>query len=127
MKEDLQKLLRLIEVHSQLIARQSNQLNEFKKSVAECERRRQELHISMTQYENGEIYNPSNFTLKFRVVNKEEAALALEIERAKAEQIRLNAILDRLNERRIDLDQMRNEEEIVEATQEWLQSHARES
>lgn len=127
MKEDLQKLLRLIEVHSQLIERQSDQLNEFKESVTECERRRQNLHLSMTHYENGDIYSASNFSLKFRVVNDEEATLELEIERAKAEKKRLNAILDSLNERRFDLVQVKDEEDIVEATDEWLQSHARES
>lgn len=127
MKEDLQKLSRLIDIHAKLVEIQTNAVSGFVSSVANCEQRMQNLLLSIELSEDYSMLQTATFSQRMQVIKENQVSHVREIELAQAEQRRLSAIIEKLNERRVSIIESNGESNIAEAVDEWLYSHARES
>lgn len=127
MSEDLKKLLRLIDIHSKLVEKQIDVVNEYGASIASCDMGLNGVLLSMQQYENGGTYLSGTFSEKLRNLAQNKANLEKDIEKARIEQRRLSVIVDKLTERHSDLAEANAEIETSDALDEWMSALRRES
>ena len=127
MTNDMQRMSRLIKIHSQLVEDQANVVVQYANSIAGYEDRMNAVLSSMELYQAINLPNGPMFSQKIREIKEIKERLEKEIELAKLEQKRLSGVVDALNERRNTMIYLQDDEEKVEIADTWLQMRAIES
>ena len=127
MTSDMQRLSRLIKIHSKLVQDQANVVVQYANSIASCEVRMKGVLSSMELYQAINLPNGPMFSQKIREIKEMKERLEKEIDLAKFEQKRLSSVVDELNERRNNMIYTQDDEEKVEIAESWLQMRAIES
>lgn len=127
MTSDMQRLSRLIKIHSKLVQDQANVVVQYANSIASCEVRMKGVLSSMELYQAINLPNGPMFSQKIREIKEMKERLEKEIDLAKFEQKRLSSVVDELNERRNNMIYTQDDEEKVEIAESWLQMEAIES
>ena len=124
MKQLSKKLERLIEVHSKIVEWHLENIAGLEVAVADCDTQHAKTLLSMEKMEGIVFARGPNFTRMLQEIRERRAKLLKAVQAAKAEHARITAIVDKLDERKSEVQSDIDQVELEESIDEWSNTQA---
>jgi hypothetical protein len=119
MKQKSAKLVRLLDVHNKIIEVHLENIANLELSIAECDKQRARTLASMEQMEGMGPSKGPNFPRILQDIRDRRAKLVKAVLAARAEHARANAIVDRLAEKKSEVQVEIDQHDLEESIDEW--------
>jgi hypothetical protein len=119
MKNEVKKLARLVAVHNKIVAWHLESIAAYEVAIADCDKQHMKTLASMAQMEGLGLGKGPNFTRILREIQEKRARLVQAAQAAKAEHARISAIVDRLIERKSEVEEEVDQLDLEESIDEW--------
>ena len=119
MKRKSKKLGRLIDVHDKIIACHLETITGFEVAIADCDTQLARTLASMEQMVGMGFAKGPNYTRILQEIRDRRAKLVKASLAAKAEHARVTAIVERLNERKSEVQEEIDQLDLEESIDEW--------
>jgi ABC-type transporter Mla subunit MlaD len=119
MKQQLQRLMRLAHVHNQIVDWHLENIAQLSDGLAECAAQQARTLQSLEQLQNLGIAKSPDFSKILQDINFRRERLNAATHAAKAERARVQAVVEKLNQRQVDLHARITEVELEQSIEEW--------
>jgi hypothetical protein len=124
MKQQSKKLGRLIEVHNKIIEWHLENIAGLEVAIADCDKQHANTLLSMERMEGIGLAKGPNYSRIFSEIRERRAKLVKAVQAAKAEHARVTAVVDRLDEKKLEAQADIDQSELEESIDEWSNSEA---
>jgi hypothetical protein len=124
MKLQSEKLVRLIEVHNKIMAWHLENIGGLEVAIGECDKQHANTLVSMEHMASIGLAKGPNYSRIFSEIKDRRAKLVKAVQATKAEHARINAIVDRLDEKKSEVQSDIDQFELEESIDEWSNSQA---
>jgi hypothetical protein len=124
MKLEPDRLERLIEVHDKIIAWHLETIAGLEVAIADCDTQQARTLASMHQIVGMGLAKGPNYTRILQEIRDRKAKFVKASVAAKAEHARVTAIVERLNERKGEAQELIDQLELEDAIDEWSNAQA---
>ncbi len=119
MKEELDKVNRLVKVHNKIVEWHLENIAGIEASIAACDQDVAKTLSGMEQLEGFRAGKGPNFSRILREIKDRRAKLVKSVMAAKAEHARISAIVENLLARKSELEDQREQLNLEESIDEW--------
>jgi chromosome segregation ATPase len=119
MKQQLQKLVRLAQVHNQIVDWHLENIAQLSNGLAECAAQHARILQSMEQFQSLGMTKAPNFSKMLQDIKVRRDRLKAATHAAEAEHARVHAIVEKLKQRQGYLRARIIEEELEQTIEEW--------
>lgn len=124
MRRQSKKLERLVEVHNKIIESQFETIASLDASLRDCDRQQAQTLASMEQMESMGLPKGPNYSRIFQEIHLRRGQLTKALLAAKAEHARVSAIVERLIERRSEIQSSIDQSDLEDSIDEWSNAQA---